>query len=114
MHNGSIFLTRGYGVSDLDSGSPVTNETLFYVASTGKAMTSMMLAELMAEDDEEGEGPGVTLDTPIQELVGDVFQVQEISKICVLYSVLFFFSEFFICVLFMLLSFIMRCIKPKR
>ena len=76
VNNGSIFLTRGYGVTDLDSGSPVTNETLFYVASTGKAMTSMMLAELMAEDDGEGEeGPGVTLDTPVQELVGDVFQV---------------------------------------
>ena len=65
-------------MTGLDSGHLVTNETLFYVASTGKAMTSMMLAELMAEDDEEGEdgeGPGVTLDTPVQELVGDVFQV---------------------------------------
>ena len=45
VHNGAIFLTRGYGVTDLASGCLVTNETLFYVASTGKAMTSVMLAD---------------------------------------------------------------------
>ena len=37
VHNGAIFLTRGYGVTDLDSGRPVNNETLFYVVSTGKS-----------------------------------------------------------------------------
>lgn len=49
VQNGEIVYTKGFGVRSLETGEPVTTETVFRVGSTTKAMTSMMIATLVDE-----------------------------------------------------------------
>jgi beta-lactamase class C len=47
VEGGEPVYARGFGVRDMDSGEPVTTDTLFRVGSVTKSMTSMMIATLV-------------------------------------------------------------------
>ncbi len=49
VKRGDPFMSEGYGVMDLQSQRPITNQTLFYIASTTKAMTATVLAKVLHE-----------------------------------------------------------------
>jgi CubicO group peptidase (beta-lactamase class C family) len=57
--------TRGFGVVDLEGGTPVTPQTLFYAASSTKAMTGLAMAVLA----ERGE---IDLDATLAGFAPDV------------------------------------------
>ena len=42
-----VELARGYGTADIERGVPVTNKTKFYLASTSKAFTGVLVAKLI-------------------------------------------------------------------
>ena len=44
------FLSKGYGVADRDGKTPVTNQTMFVIASTSKAMVGALFASLFSDD----------------------------------------------------------------
>jgi CubicO group peptidase (beta-lactamase class C family) len=44
--NGRVIYTRAYGVADIETGRPVTTETLFRVGSVTKMVTAAVLSEL--------------------------------------------------------------------
>ena len=50
VKNGKILLTKGYGYADLDTKKPVTDTTLFCIASCTKAFTSTLLAKIFSEN----------------------------------------------------------------
>lgn len=59
--NGEVLFAKGYGVADLETGQPVSPDTMMMIGSTNKSMTSMMMASQI--DD------GLyAWDTPVQEL----------------------------------------------
>jgi len=64
VENGRVTLTRGYGVRRMGEASPVTEQTLFGVASNTKAMTAAALAMLV----EEGK---VAWDAPVTRYLPD-------------------------------------------
>jgi len=45
--NGRVLLERGYGVANLETGAPVTADTLFPLGSATKAFTTSLLALLI-------------------------------------------------------------------
>ncbi len=47
--NGRVILSRGYGVADIETGRPVTTQTLFRVGSVTKMVTGAIIAQLAAE-----------------------------------------------------------------
>lgn len=47
--DGKVILSKGYGYRDLDRALPVTDETLFPIASVTKAFTAFMLGQLVDE-----------------------------------------------------------------
>lgn len=62
VQNGEIVYAQGFGVTELDGTEPVTPETLMMIGSTGKSMTTMMMATLV----DEGL---MDWDTPAQEIL---------------------------------------------
>ena len=46
VRNGRPFMVKGYGVSNMNTSEPVTNETLFYIASATKAFTATLLSQM--------------------------------------------------------------------
>ena len=44
-----VLMTKGYGVANLDTGEPVTVDTVFPVASVSKQFTSILLAKILGE-----------------------------------------------------------------
>ena len=48
FRDGKVIYTRGYGMADLNQGTPITPATVFYIASTSKQFTAMSIA-LLAE-----------------------------------------------------------------
>jgi CubicO group peptidase (beta-lactamase class C family) len=64
---------KGYGIATFPS-TPVTADTLFFTGSTTKAFTAAGLSFLV-EDDENY--PGVKWDTPINQLIGDDFVLED-------------------------------------
>jgi len=58
--NGQVVLAKGYGVRSLDTGLPVTADTLFAIGSSSKAFTTFVLGTLV----DEGL---VEWDTPVRE-----------------------------------------------
>ncbi len=57
VNGGELVYSRGLGVADLDSGRPVTPETLFYIASATKPFTALAVALLDHEGVMELEAP---------------------------------------------------------
>ncbi|CAC5408813.1 unnamed protein product [Mytilus coruscus] len=49
VKDGKVILTKGYGVRDLSTNSPVTDHTLFGIASMSKAFCSTLLVKLLAK-----------------------------------------------------------------
>lgn len=49
VENGKVVMTKGYGVAHLESQAPVTQETLFGIASNTKVFTATALAMLVDE-----------------------------------------------------------------
>ncbi len=49
IEDGKVVFARGYGETVAGSGDPVTNKTLFKIASNSKAMTAAVLARLVQQ-----------------------------------------------------------------
>lgn len=62
VQNGEIVYAQGFGVREVGSDEPVTPETLMMIGSTGKTMTTMMMATVV----DDGL---MTWDTPVQEVL---------------------------------------------
>ena len=45
------YITKGYGVADLDTSEPVTEETLFLIASISKAISGASMATVLRDQD---------------------------------------------------------------
>lgn len=63
--DGTIAFARGYGVANLESGAPVTTETLFRVGSVTKMVTGALLAQL-------AESGRIDLAAPISRYVPEL------------------------------------------
>ncbi|KAK7488400.1 hypothetical protein BaRGS_00020374 [Batillaria attramentaria] len=50
VKDGQVLLSKGYGVTDLDSQQPVTTDTQFQIASLTKAFTAALLATVLDEE----------------------------------------------------------------
>ena len=61
IQNGKIVLERGLGVRELNSGEPVTPETLFMIGSMTKPLTSLMMARLVDRGTFAWDTPVTTL-----------------------------------------------------
>ena len=48
-----VFLTKGYGVRDLDTLEPVTEQTLFLLASVTKALSGVSMATVLRDQDRD-------------------------------------------------------------
>lgn len=59
VKDGQVLHAKGYGVRSLETGEPVTEETLFAMASTTKAMTAAALAMLVDEEKVDWDDPVV-------------------------------------------------------
>lgn len=68
--NDQIILSRGYGFSDLDKQLPVTEYTLFPIASCTKAFTALILGQLV----EEGK---IEFDDPVQKYIPELYLVDQ-------------------------------------
>lgn len=60
VKDNQVVLAKGYGVSDLDSGEPVTEDTVFAIASVSKSFTSTLFSKLF-----EDNQPGLTWDSVV-------------------------------------------------
>ena len=49
VQNGNVLVTKGYGVADLDTGAPVTENSMFVIASVTKSMSTALLAKILDE-----------------------------------------------------------------
>jgi len=47
VQDGRVVLARGFGVTNLETGDPVTDETLFMIGSTTKAFTATLVAMMV-------------------------------------------------------------------
>ncbi|HXV42778.1 MAG TPA: serine hydrolase, partial [Anaerolineae bacterium] len=61
VQGNQIVFAQGFGVRELGKPDPVTPETIFAVASTTKAMTSMLLAKLVDEGKLDWDQPVVEI-----------------------------------------------------
>jgi CubicO group peptidase (beta-lactamase class C family) len=64
IHNGKIFLVKGYGYQDAEQKIPVTEDTVFQVASISKSFTAWAIMDLV----EEGV---LELDQPVTKYIPD-------------------------------------------
>ncbi|MCK4471523.1 MAG: beta-lactamase family protein [Anaerolineae bacterium] len=60
VHNGEVAWVQGYGLANEDTGTPVTAETVFQVASISKSVTAWGVMRLV----EEGR---IDLDAPVEQ-----------------------------------------------
>lgn len=64
-HGDSIVLEKVYGVRDMDSGEPVTRDTVFPLASLSKGMAGITAA--LVQVDDSNSTSGFNLDAPLQQ-----------------------------------------------
>jgi CubicO group peptidase (beta-lactamase class C family) len=64
VQNGRTIYAKGFGVRELGKQDPVTPDTLMMIGSTGKSMTTMMIAALV----DEGK---ITWETPVASIYPD-------------------------------------------
>ncbi|XP_013091230.2 D-alanyl-D-alanine-carboxypeptidase/endopeptidase AmpH-like [Biomphalaria glabrata] len=69
VKDGKVLLSRGYGTFDKDTNKPVTNSSVFGVASLTKVFTSTVFLKLLLEK------TNLTVNSPIRKLLGDEFQM---------------------------------------
>jgi CubicO group peptidase (beta-lactamase class C family) len=62
VQDGEIAYTSGFGVRALDGDEPITPETLMMIGSTGKTLTTLLMATLVDEG-------FMTWDTPVQAVL---------------------------------------------
>ncbi|MBX3142667.1 MAG: beta-lactamase family protein [Trueperaceae bacterium] len=77
VQDGEVVYSRAFGVADAVSGEPLTTSTQMMIGSTGKTLTSMLIAQLV----DEGV---ITWDTPVVQVlpqfaVGDETLTQTIT-----------------------------------
>ena len=63
---------RGYGVTERGGGEPVTDQTMFCIASTSKAILGALFANLFSEEEAQ-----YSWNTPVQDILGDWFEFSE-------------------------------------
>ncbi|KAL1966586.1 hypothetical protein VTN77DRAFT_3997 [Rasamsonia byssochlamydoides] len=73
VHGNETFL-KGYGVSDLSTGSPVTEDMHFIGGSTTKAFTAAAIS-LLVDDNENF--PEIQWDTPIHRIIPEDFVLND-------------------------------------
>lgn len=61
VQNGEVIHLKGYGVRELGSPDPITPDTLMMIGSTGKTMTTLMLATLVDDGLLDWETPVVDI-----------------------------------------------------
>lgn len=61
VQNGEVIFAEGFGVTDIESQSPVTADTLFMIGSIGKSVTTMMMASLVDDGILDWETPVVDI-----------------------------------------------------
>ena len=44
-----VLMTKGYGLANLDTGEPVTADTVFPIASVSKSFTATLLAKMLPQ-----------------------------------------------------------------
>ena len=54
VNRGETYLTKGYGVKDINTRAPMTDETLVLIASVSKAFTATLMAKILDERRNEG------------------------------------------------------------
>ena len=62
VKDGELVYAKGFGVTSLDGGTPVTSQTIFQWAETSMALTAMAVMQLV----EEGK---IDLDAPVTDYV---------------------------------------------
>ncbi|XP_077998698.1 uncharacterized protein LOC144451676 [Glandiceps talaboti] len=67
VKDGEMVVAKGYGVSDMDKGTPVTDETLFALASLSKSFTATLMAMLLSDREDND----ITWTTPCKEYIPD-------------------------------------------
>ncbi|MEO1135091.1 MAG: serine hydrolase domain-containing protein, partial [Pseudomonadota bacterium] len=70
IHDQSLIWSHNYGVEDLDTGAPVTGDTLFSICSVSKLFNGVAAMNLV----EEG---ALSLDAPIAPLIGGALPADE-------------------------------------
>jgi len=61
VQNGKVVYAKGFGVRELGKPDPVTPDTLMMIGSTGKSMTTMMMATLVDEGRMTWDTPAVKI-----------------------------------------------------
>jgi CubicO group peptidase (beta-lactamase class C family) len=76
VKNGEIVFARGYGLRDIESGDPVTPDTVFRIGSLTKSFTSALVAALVDDGalgfDTRAKDIDATFVLPTTELTDDV------------------------------------------
>ncbi|XP_060082792.1 uncharacterized protein LOC132562079 [Ylistrum balloti] len=67
VKNGKVILAKGYGVSDVSTGSPTTNTTIFGIASLSKAFAATLLMKQLGPNN-------LTIHSKVADILGDHFQ----------------------------------------
>ncbi len=72
-----VFFTRGYGTRELDTEQPVTENSIFHVASVSKLFTAIAVMKLMAEKK-------LPLETPVINVVPDLnYSDEQVAQITI-------------------------------
>ncbi|XP_070561633.1 uncharacterized protein [Ptychodera flava] len=66
VKDGQTVVAKGYGVSDMDKGTPVTEHTLFNIASCSKSFTASLMAKILSKHQD------ISWSTPYNEYISDI------------------------------------------
>ena len=61
VQNGQLVYAKGFGVANPETGAPMTPDTHMMIGSTGKTMTTMMMATLVDDGMMAWDTPAVDL-----------------------------------------------------
>jgi CubicO group peptidase (beta-lactamase class C family) len=61
VQDGKVVYQQGFGVRELDKPDPVTPTTLMMIGSTGKSMTTMMMATVVDEGKMSWDTPAISI-----------------------------------------------------
>ncbi|ELU16889.1 hypothetical protein CAPTEDRAFT_195120 [Capitella teleta] len=71
VKDGEVAFTSGYGFRDMENQLPVTADTRFNIGSLSKAFTTALAADAISKNQ------NVTWDTPLKDILGDMFHLQD-------------------------------------
>ncbi|XP_005089508.2 protein flp [Aplysia californica] len=71
VRNGQVLFSGGYGVEEKDTQEPVTDNTVFGIASVSKGFAATLLVKLLYEK------TNLTVDSKVRELLGDDFKMPD-------------------------------------